>query len=165
VRLIDAKQPTSAPIVVETNYTVALDDNPEPGTREVRYLYTSLSTPFSTYVYDVAERSSTLLKQEAAPGGFDSKNYETDYLFATAKDGTNVPISLVRRKGVKRDGSAPLHLYGYGSYGYPVTEYEEWGNPSIAEQYRWMRAYSPTTTSRRSETQRCSSARATTTAR
>ncbi|MCK6546249.1 S9 family peptidase [Myxococcota bacterium] len=242
----------------ETNYAVMLDDNPDPKTREVRYRYTSLSTPWSTYVYDVVKKTSALLKQDAVPGGFDRASYESEYVFATAKDGTRVPISLVYKKGLKRDGTAPLLLQGYGSYGFPswpafraerlalldrgvvwavahvrgggdlgkewheagrmaqkmntftdfiacaehliaerytsadhlaiqggsaggllmgavvnlrpdlfravlsyvpfvdvvntmndptlpltITEYEEWGNPNVAEQYRWMRAYSP----------------------
>ena len=60
---------------------------------------------------------STLLKQTEVPGGFDAANYKSERVFATASDGTKIPMSMVYRKGVKLDGSAPLLLYGYGSYG------------------------------------------------
>jgi oligopeptidase B len=65
------------------------------------------------------KRSSTLLKEQPVPGGFDRANYASERLFATAKDGVKVPISLVYRKGTKRDGTAPMLLTGYGAYGYP----------------------------------------------
>jgi len=92
--------------------------NPQMDTRTLRYGYSSLTTPRSTYAYDMATRERELIKQQEVLGGFDPANYEAEYLHATARDGTPVPISLVYRKGFTRDGSAPLMLYAYGSYGY-----------------------------------------------
>ncbi len=86
----------------------------------VRYSYNSLVTPNSTFDYDMNTGKSTLLKQQEVPGGFDRTNYKSERVFATASDGTKIPMSIVYRKGVKLDGSAPLLLYGYGSYGYSI---------------------------------------------
>ena len=82
-----------------------------------RYDYTSMTTPNSVYDYNMVTRKKTLLKQEEILGGFDSNNYQTDRIYAKANDGTEIPISIVFRKGIKKDGSNPLLLYGYGSYG------------------------------------------------
>jgi oligopeptidase B len=91
-------------------------DNPEFDTATLRYTYTSLVTPRSVYDYDLVTRERTLRKQEPVLGGYDPSQYVTQRLWATAKDGTRVPISLVARAGTRRDGSAPALLYGYGSY-------------------------------------------------
>lgn len=104
----------------EQVYAVELGTNREFDTTVVRYTYDSLVTPESTFEYDMNTGKSTLLKQQEVPGGFDRNNYKAERVFATASDGTKVPISLVYRKGVKLDGSAPLLLYGYGSYGYSI---------------------------------------------
>ena len=79
--------------------------------------YTSLVTPSSVYEYDLASRGRKLLKRTEVPGGYKPADYATERVFATAPDGTKVPISLVYKKGLARDGSAPCLLYGYGSYG------------------------------------------------
>ena len=92
------------------------EDNPEFDRSTLRYTYTSLVTPQSIFDYDLDSRERTLLKQEAVLGGYDPGIYETQRLWATAPDGTRVPISLVARKGTPTDGSAPCVLYGYGSY-------------------------------------------------
>ena len=86
-------------------------------THTLRFGYSSLSTPESTYDYDMRMRQRTLLKQEEVLGGFDQANYRTERLYATAHDGTRVPMSLVSRRGTPIDGTRPLLLYGYGSYG------------------------------------------------
>jgi oligopeptidase B len=91
-------------------------DNPEFDTSTVRFTYTSLVTPLSVYDYDLDTRERQLLKREPVLGGYDPAEYETERLWATAPDGTRVPISLVRKVGTPRDGSAPALLYGYGSY-------------------------------------------------
>ncbi|MDA2927048.1 S9 family peptidase, partial [Acidobacteria bacterium AH-259-G07] len=83
----------------------------------LRYGYTSMTTPNSIYDYNMLTREKILLKREEVLGGFDSKNYQTERLFAAARDGTKVPISIVHRKGLKKNGKNPLLLYGYGSYG------------------------------------------------
>lgn len=101
----------------EPVYAAGLSTNREFNTSVVRYSYNSLVTPNSTLDYDMNTGKSTLLKQTEVPGGFDRKNYQAERVFATASDGTKVPMSMVYRKGVKMDGSAPLLLYGYGSYG------------------------------------------------
>ena len=79
-----------------------------------------MSTPNSIYDYDMNTRTMKLLKQEEVVGDFDPANYQTERVFAKARDGVEVPISIVYKKGVKKDGSAPLMLYGYGSYGYSM---------------------------------------------
>ena len=104
----------------EPVYAVGLSQNREFNTHVVRYSYNSMVTPNSTFDYDMRTRKSTLLKQQEVPGGFDRANYKSERVFATASDGTKIPVSMVYRKGVKLDGSAPLLLYGYGSYGYSV---------------------------------------------
>jgi oligopeptidase B len=91
--------------------------NPEFDTTVLRYEYTSMKTPLSIYDYNMVTQERTLLKQEEVLGGFDPSNYVTERLYATAPDGAEVPLSLVYRKGVQRDGQNPLLLYGYGSYG------------------------------------------------
>jgi oligopeptidase B len=101
----------------EPVYAAGLGPNAEFNTTIVRYSYNSLVTPNSTFDYDMNAGKSTLLKQQEVPGGFDRTNYKAERVFATASDGTKIPISMVYRKGVKLDGSAPMLLYGYGSYG------------------------------------------------
>jgi oligopeptidase B len=101
----------------EPVYSANLTSNREYNTTVVRYGYNSLVTPYSVLDYDMTTGKSTLLKQTEIPGGFDRTNYKAERVFATASDGTKVPMSIVYRKGVKLDGTAPLLLYGYGSYG------------------------------------------------
>ena len=101
----------------EPVYSVGLSSNREFNTSVVRYSYNSLVTPPSTFDYDMNTGKTTLLKQQEVPGGFDRANYKSERVFATASDGTKIPMSIVYRNGVKLDGSAPLLLYGYGSYG------------------------------------------------
>jgi oligopeptidase B len=103
----------------EPTYSAFSGANAEFDTPVFRYSYQSLVTPNSVFDYDMDKRSSTLLKEQPVPGGFDRSNYASERLFATAKDGVKVPISLVYRKGMKRDGTAPMLLTGYGAYGYP----------------------------------------------
>jgi len=76
-----------------------------------------MTTPDSDYDYNVVEQTSTLVKEQVVVGDFDRRNYQTERRFATARDGTRVPVSLVYRKGTKMDGQSPLIQYGYGSYG------------------------------------------------
>ena len=101
----------------EPTYTAALSANPEYETDRVRFVYTSLTTPNSTFEYAMPTRTKTLLKRDPVVGTFDPGDYVTERLNATAPDGTPVPISLVYRKGTPLDGTSPLLLYGYGSYG------------------------------------------------
>ena len=101
----------------EPVYTASVGANPEYNTKKLRYNYTSLTTPNSTYDYDLATKDQKLLKQTEVVGGYDPKDYVTERVFATAKDGTKIPVAVVYKKGLEKDGSAPLLLYGYGSYG------------------------------------------------
>ncbi len=101
----------------EPAYLAYISTNPDPQTNILRYGYTSMTTPQSIYDYDMSTRQRTLLKQDEVLGGFDSGDYVTERRYAPARDGVLVPLSIVYRKGLKRDGSQPLLLYGYGSYG------------------------------------------------
>ena len=101
----------------EPAYTAWISTNPDFKTTVFRFEYTSMTTPSTTYDYDMATREKTLLKQDEVLGGFDSANYVTERLYAPARDGVRVPISLVYRKGARRAGGNPLLLYAYGSYG------------------------------------------------
>jgi len=104
----------------EPAYRAHLGMNPEIDTTTLRFEYTSLKTPLSIYDYDMATRQRTLLKREEVLGGFDPDHYVTERFYAPASDGTEVPLSIVYRKGVKKDGKNPLLLYGYGSYGLSI---------------------------------------------
>jgi oligopeptidase B len=101
----------------EEAYLAYISTNPDFDTDLLRYGYTSLTTPNSTYDYDMNTKEKTLLKQQEVLGDFDTANYVTERHYATARDGTKVPISLVYRKGLEKDGDNPLLLHGYGSYG------------------------------------------------
>src|SRR5215510_8530459 len=105
----------------EPVYSTSLSNNREFNTSVLRYNYQSLTTPGSVFDYDMNTRKATLLKQTEVPGGFDKNNYKSERVFATASDGTKIPMSVVYRKTVKLDGSAPALLYGYGSYGISIS--------------------------------------------
>ncbi len=107
----------------EGSYIAEISTNPDYNTDMMRFTYTSLSTPNSVYDYNMATKETTLKKQQEVVGGYDQKLYETERLYATAKDGTKVPISIVYKKGYKKDGTGPLLLYGYGSYGISTDAY------------------------------------------
>ena len=104
----------------EPAYAVFGDANPGYDTTVFRYLYQSLVTPPSVYDYDMKTREARLQKRTEVLGGYDPAQYRTDRIFATASDGVKIPIAVVSRKTTPRDGSAPLLLYGYGSYGAPT---------------------------------------------
>ena len=101
----------------EAAYGVFPGSNPEFDTRTLRFAYSSLVTPNSVFDYDMVARTRELKKRDEVLGGFDPSRYAVERIYATARDGTRVPVSLVYRKGFARDGTAPLLLYAYGSYG------------------------------------------------
>jgi oligopeptidase B len=101
----------------EAAYATSMSVNVELDTDIVRYAYSSLTTPTTIYDYNVRTGEKILLKRDPVVGDFDPANYRTEFLFATARDGARVPVSLVYRVGQARDGSAPLLLYAYGAYG------------------------------------------------
>lgn len=104
----------------EPVYTFSGEANPEFNTELVRFTYNSLVSPKSVFDYNMTTKARELKKEYEVKGGYDRTQYETERVFATAKDGVKVPISLVYKKGIKRDGSQPLLLYAYGSYGYAM---------------------------------------------
>ncbi len=105
----------------EPAYTAGAHVNREFETQAFRYSYQSLVSPASVYEYDVEAGTSKLLKQQEVPGGFDSARYASERIWVEAADGVKVPASVVyRRDRFRRDGTNPLYVYGYGSYGYPL---------------------------------------------
>ncbi len=107
----------------ETAYDAGVSSNPDFETNILRYSYTSLSTPSSVYDYDMDSQTQTLMKEQTVLGEFDKDDYVSERLYATARDGIKIPISIVYKKGFKRDGSQPLLQYAYGSYGYSIDPY------------------------------------------
>jgi oligopeptidase B len=104
----------------EPAYNASVGENPEFGASHVRFQYESFVTPRSIFDYDVRTRERSLRKQQPVVGGYDPVQYVIERLHVLAADGTRVPISIVCRRDTPRDGSAPLLLYGYGSYGISV---------------------------------------------
>jgi oligopeptidase B len=98
-------------------YVMGLGNNTEQNTTLLRYVYTSPTTPASTYDYDMATGERRLLKQEPVLGGFDSTKYVSEFRFASAQDGSKIPVTLLYRRGTPLDGTAPVYQYAYGSYG------------------------------------------------
>ncbi|HEY3655908.1 MAG TPA: S9 family peptidase [Steroidobacteraceae bacterium] len=107
--LIDSSEPA---------YTMMLVETPGIDSGKLRYVYSSLTTPRTTYDYDLRSGQKELKKTDAVLGGFDTANYHTEFLHATARDGKQIPVSVAYRKGTRLDGTAPLFQYAYGSYGY-----------------------------------------------
>ena len=101
----------------EPAYMVRSMDNPEYNTDNFRFVYTSMITPSSQYEQNLVTGQRTLLKQQEVLGGYDKTQYTTERIFAAAKDGTKIPISIIYKKGFEKNGKNPLLLYGYGSYG------------------------------------------------
>jgi oligopeptidase B len=118
LRVIDPQSKQSYRIPTdESDYALFLSSNPEFNTTTVRFNYQSMVTPSSVYDFDMNTRERKLLKRQEVLGGYDPSRYEAKRLWAVARDGTKVPMSVVHRKGLAIDGKAPLLLYGYGSYG------------------------------------------------
>jgi len=107
----------------EESYTVGTGINPDFETDLLRLDYTSLTTPSTTYDYNVKTKELTLLKQQEVVGDFNSSDYTSERKMVKAADGTMVPLSIVYKKGFKKDGTRPVLLYGYGSYGYSMDPY------------------------------------------
>jgi len=101
----------------EPAYEVSTVNTPNYEGDTIRFEYASLVTPSSIYDYSMSQGTRKLLKQEEVLGGYDPKNYQSERLYATAADGTSIPISIVYKKGFEKNGTHPLLLYAYGSYG------------------------------------------------
>lgn len=111
------------PFGIET-YTAGTAANPDFDTDILRYSYQSMATPSSVIDFNMKTKEKTVLKEQEVLGGkFDKDNYAEERIWATAKDGTKVPISMVYRKGIKKDGSNPFLMYAYGSYGASMDPY------------------------------------------
>jgi oligopeptidase B len=101
----------------EPTYTAGIGTNADYNTDVLRFNYTSLTTPTSVYDYNMVSKEKKLMKQQEVLGDFKVGDYTTERAFATAKDGTKIPVSIVYKKGFNKDGNAPVLLYAYGSYG------------------------------------------------
>lgn len=101
----------------EPAYTAYAGSNPEYNSTNLRYIYTSLTTPSSVYDYDMESRDKELKKRQEVVGGYNPEEYVTERLYATARDGVKVPVSVVYKKGTPKSAETPLLLYAYGSYG------------------------------------------------
>lgn len=104
----------------EEVYTVRPNVNLEFNTNELRFSYTSLTTPNSIFDFNMKTRERKLLKEEEILGGFDKNDYVTKRIYAPARDGEKIPMSLVYKKGLEKNGENPALIYGYGSYGYTI---------------------------------------------
>ena len=119
----DGRPAFNLPFDNET-YTAGTTQNIEFNTSKLRYRYSSLTTPSSVIEYDMNTREQVVLKETEVLGGtFNKDNYVSERLWATAQDGTMIPVSIVYKKGFKKDGSRPLLQYGYGSYGATMDPY------------------------------------------
>jgi oligopeptidase B len=120
VRLIDRAGESSYIPFPESAYTVRLDTNPEFQTDTLRLEYSSMVTPTTVFDYHIDAGELEVRKVQQIPSGYDATEYVTDRALATARDGAQVPVSIVRHKETPVDGTAPLYLYGYGAYGFAM---------------------------------------------
>lgn len=105
-------------------YTATIGNNPDMENENLRYSYNSLTTPSSVIDYNLMTKTTEVKKEQEVLGGtFDKKNYVSERIWVTARDGVKVPVSIVHKKGLEKDGSNPLLLYGYGSYGATIDPY------------------------------------------
>ena len=134
VRILKADDSSEYVKADETAYSMGLSANPEGNSDWLRYSYTSLATPATTYELNVKTGERRQLKQQQVPG-YDPANYVTERVWATARDGkTRIPVSLVYRKGFKRDGTGALLQYGYGSYGMSMDPGFSISLPSLTDR-------------------------------
>jgi oligopeptidase B len=118
----------------EASYDAGLGNNPEYAMDVLRVGYESMVTPGTEYDYDVATGELTVLKVQEIPSGYDAEKYRTERLKITARDGTEVPVSIVYPKDFPKDGSAPLFLYAYGAYGYAIPPGFSTGRLSLLDR-------------------------------
>ena len=129
IRIVDLRNGHSRRLSFpEPAYDVRPYTNRVYDTTEFRYAYESPITPASVFSYDMENGASQLLKQKEVPGGYDRSKYEVEQIYSTASDGTKIPVSVLHLKGAKLDGTGPLYLYGYGSYGISL---DMWFNSNI----------------------------------
>ncbi len=129
IRIVDLRNGHSRRLSFpEPAYDVSPYVNKVYDTTEFRYGYQSPITPQSVFSYDMETGASQLLKQKEVPGGYDPKKYEVEQIYSVASDGAKIPVSVLHLKGAKLDGTGPLYLYGYGSYGISL---DAWFNSNI----------------------------------
>ncbi|NMM48726.1 S9 family peptidase [Marinigracilibium pacificum] len=107
----------------ENAYIAGIDRNDVYETNILRFYYGSLTTPFSRFDYNMDDKSRTLIKQQEVLGGYKKDDYKTERIFVKSRDGVEIPVSLVYKKGFEKNGNNPLLLYGYGSYGNTIDPY------------------------------------------
>lgn len=125
--------------VHEQAYVLALDPGLEFDTATLRFIYSSPTTPRQWFDYDIPTGARQLRKTQTIPAGHDPAQYETRRLTATAADGATIPITILMRRGTPLDGSAPLHLYGYGSYGMSIQPWFQSNILSLVDR-GWIHA-------------------------
>ncbi|MFA6116308.1 MAG: S9 family peptidase [Sphingomonas sp.] len=130
----DSSLPPQRIVFPEASYDAGLGNNPEYAMDVLRVGYESMVTPGTEYDYDVATGTLTTLKVQEIPSGYDADKYRTERLKITARDGTEVPVSIVYPKDFPRDGSAPLFLYAYGAYGYAIPPGFSTGRLSLLDR-------------------------------
>lgn len=118
----------------EQVYTLSPGENPEYGADSLRFVYSSLTAPKSYFAYHPTARRLVLNKREEVPGGYDPTQYQSERIFAPAGDGALIPVSLVYKKGMPKDGGHPLMLYGYGAYGNSSEPYFSVARLSLLER-------------------------------
>ena len=118
----------------EASYAAGLGDNPEYAVDTLRLGYESMVTPGTVYDYDVATGALEVLKVQEIPAGYDAAGYRTERLKIAARDGTEIPVSIVYPAGFQRDGSQPLFLYAYGAYGYAIPPGFSTGRLSLLDR-------------------------------
>jgi oligopeptidase B len=129
IRVVDLRNGHSRRLSFpEPAYDVRPYTNRVYDTTEFRYAYESPITPASVFSYDMETGASQMLKQKEVPGGYDRNKYEVEQIYTAASDGTKIPVSVLHLKGAKLDGTGPLYLYGYGSYGISL---DMWFNSNI----------------------------------
>ena len=121
IKLYDYKNKSSKKIKAdEESFTMYLDYNPDQNSDVIRYSYVSMTTPFTVYDYDMNTAEKTLLKRDEVVGGYDKENYKSQRTAVVARDGAEVPVSLVYKKSDTPLSKRPILIYAYGSYGYSV---------------------------------------------
>lgn len=126
----------------EPTYTASVGANPDFDAVTVRYAYTSMTTPSSVFEWDMERCTKTLLKQQEIIGGYNPNDYVTERLMASSHDGVLVPISIVYKKGLDKNGRNPLVLYGYGSYGSSMDAYFSLARLSLLDRgFIWAIAH------------------------
>ena len=126
----------------EPTYTAGVGANPDFDAVTLRFAYTSMTTPSSVFEWDMERRTKTLLRQQEIVGGYNPNDYVTERLMAPSHDGVLVPISIVYKKGLDKNGQNPLVLYGYGSYGSSMDAYFSLARLSLLERgFVWAIAH------------------------